>query len=89
MSDDPRYQLRKNGVTWRSLDDQIVVLDLESSRYLSVSGAAIEIWPQLLQGGTVEEFVRTLVDAFDIDDATARADTMTFLEDLRGRQLLR
>jgi hypothetical protein len=89
MDEEVRYRVRTKGVTWRALDDQIVVLDLESSQYLSVSGAGTEIWPQLLQGATVEELVRSLVDAFDIDEATARTDTRTFLDDLRARNLLR
>ena len=89
MGEVRRYQVRASGVTWREVGDQIVVLDLDTSRYLSVSGAATEIWPQLLSGATEDELVATLVDAFDVDDAVARADTLSFLDDLQARGLLR
>jgi len=89
MSDAARYRLRKNGVSWRELDGQIVVLDLESSKYVTVSGAGAVIWEHLVPGASIDEIVDALVEVFDIDQATARADTEAFLEDLRQRNLLR
>jgi hypothetical protein len=89
MNDASQFRLRKNGVSWRELDGQIVVLDLESSKYVTVSGAGAVIWERLVPGTTVDEIVSALVEVFDIDEATARADTESFLEDLRQRNLLR
>jgi len=89
MNDETRFSLRKNGVSWRELDGQIVVLDLESSKYVTVSGAGAVIWAQLVQGATVDAIVGALIEVFDVDEPTARADTESFLDDLRQRNLLR
>ena len=89
MNDATKFKLRKNGVSWRELDDQIVVLDLESSKYVTVNGAGAIIWPRLVSGASVDELVSELLSVFDIDETTARADTESFLDDLRRRNLLR
>lgn len=89
MNDAPQFRLRKNGVSWRELDGQIVVLDLESSKYVTVSGAGAVIWEHLVPGASVDQIVEALVEVFDIDEATARSDTESFIDDLRQRNLLR
>jgi hypothetical protein len=89
MNDESRFRLRKNGVSWRELDGQIVVLDLESSKYVTVSGAGAVIWEHLVAGASLDELVDALIEVFDIDVATARVDTESFLDDLRERNLLR
>jgi hypothetical protein len=89
MNNALRFRLRKNGVSWRELDGQIIVLDLESSKYVTVNGAGAVIWERLVAGASVDELVEELVESFDIDDATARSDTEAFLDDLRQRNLLR
>ena len=89
MNNALRFRLRKNGVSWRELDGQIIVLDLENSKYVTVNGAGAVIWERLVAGASVDELVEELVESFDIDDATARSDTEAFLDDLRQRNLLR
>ena len=89
MDEESRYRIRKNGITWRELDGQIVVLDLESSRYVTVSGAGAVIWERLIPGASLDEIVADLVEVFDIDVATARSDSEAFLGELRDRNILR
>ena len=89
MNETVLFRLRKNGVSWRELDDQIVVLDLASSKYVTINGAGAVIWEHLVSGASVDDLVSVLVECFDIDHATARADTESFLDDLRQRNLLR
>lgn len=81
--------LRSEGITWRVLDDQIVVLDLETSLYLNVTGAGAVVWELLASGTTMDAMVEAVVEVYDIDPETARTDLAAFLEDLRERKLLR
>jgi hypothetical protein len=83
------YELREGGMTWRELDDQIVVLDLETSVYLNVTGSGAVVWLLLADGATLEAMVDAVVEAYDIDPETARTDLVAFLDDLRQRGLLR
>jgi hypothetical protein len=83
-----RYRIRKQGISWRELDGQIVVLDLESSKYVTVNGAGAVIWERLIPGATLDEIVNELVEVFDIDVETARSDSEAFLDELRTRRML-
>ncbi len=83
------YRLRPLELTWRALGDVVVVLDLAASSYLSVSGAGRVIWNRLGEGGaTLDQLVDAVLDCYEIDATTARADAESFLAELQRRQLL-
>jgi hypothetical protein len=81
--------LRADGVTWRALDDHIVVLDLESSLYLNVTGAGAVVWKLLYEGTTLDAMVDAVLEVFEVEPDKARTDLVAFVDDLRVRKLLR
>jgi hypothetical protein len=88
MSPTEKLSLRASGLSWRRLDGQIVVLDTQQSTYFTVTGSGTVVW-QLLDGGTTLDAIEAaLLDEYDIDAATAHADTLAFLAELRSRALL-
>jgi hypothetical protein len=88
MEEQRRMRLRDKDLAWRTLDKETVVLDLRSSKYLSVNQAGGLLWTCLIEGATQEELVCALVDAFDIEDEVARTDVATFLAACEARDLL-
>lgn len=70
---------------WRSLGDQIVVLDLRGSVYFELNPTAARLWPALVDGTDEPTLVRILADAGPAD---AAADVRTFLAELRAAGLL-
>ncbi len=86
--DGTSYRLRTSGITWRELDEQIVVLDLQESHYLAVTGAGAVVWKLLLDGVTLDAMVGAVTEVFDVQPDVARTDLVGFLDDLRGRSLL-
>jgi hypothetical protein len=83
-----KFQLRLNRTIWREVDDQIVVLDLDTSVYLNVGGPGVVIWKLLARSATLDELVDAVLEVFDVDRPTARRDLVTFLDDLAERKLL-
>ncbi len=83
-----RLQLRTEVVEWRRLEDEIVVLDLASSVYLSIRGVGAVLWEALAEGATQEELTALVVDGFEVDPETATADVAAYLADLRSRSLV-
>jgi hypothetical protein len=81
-------KIRSSGLSWRQLDDNIMLLDIATSSYLSITGAGSVIWVALVAGSTVDQLVTTVLDEFDVDHATAAADVTAFLADLEARGLL-
>ena len=53
---------------------------------LSESGSLL--YRRLQEGASEEELVRALLDEYDIDAGTARADTRSFLEQMRRMGIL-
>lgn len=81
-------QLRSDGVSWRELDGEAVVLDLKSSKYLKVNGPGTALFQRLKTPATREELIAVLTSAYDVSAETAATDTDNFLADLRERRLL-
>lgn len=83
-----RVRLRDDAVVWREIDGETVVLDLGSSRYLSVNGTGTVLWPALVRGTTLAALADLLVSSFGIDEEQARVDVAAFLDVCRARDLL-
>lgn len=81
-------QLRSDAVEWREVDGEIVALDLRDQMYLGINGSGTVLWPLLVDGTDEDALVTSLVDTYDIDEATARPDVGAFLAMLRERDLL-
>jgi hypothetical protein len=79
-------KLREDGLHWRRVEDEIIVLD--GARYLSINAAGAELWPLLTEGTDRDALVARLVEVFEIDAAQAAADVDGFLADLREQGLL-
>ncbi len=90
LSDMPESELRlrQHRVTWRKLNDSIVVLDLDNSTYLSVNGTGALIWEALVHGSTVDELVKSVTNQFDVSTVVARSDITRFTDELRSRGFL-
>lgn len=81
-------RLRTEDLSWRDVDDEIIVLDLQGSEYFAVNGSGAVLW-RLLAVGTDEDALRgALVEQFEIDSELARTDVTTFLEELRSLGLV-
>ena len=81
-------RLRTSNLSWREIDDEIIVLDLDGSEYISVRGAGRVLWGLLETGSTLPDLVAALASRYEIDGATASQDVEAFLAALRQRGLL-
>ena len=86
--DDRRVQLRRQNLTWREVDGVIVVLDLDSSTYLTTNQSGVSLWEMMVDGTSVSELVERLQSSFDLSDENAAADVRSFLDLLDANNLL-
>ncbi|MFW2381110.1 MAG: PqqD family protein [Acidimicrobiales bacterium] len=82
------YKLDADRAAWRVVEDELVVLDLETSAYLSINETGTSVWPSLETGATRDELITAVLDTYDIDSETAGRDIDVFLESLQQRGLL-
>jgi hypothetical protein len=83
-----RLRVRADGVHWRAIDGEVVILDARAHRYLALNRSGAELWGGLVAGATREELVARLVDAYAVDAGRAGADVDALLAALAARSLL-
>lgn len=83
-----RYQLKPDAVVWQRVDEEVVYLDLRSSKYLSVNVAGAVLWERLMDGVSREELVARLAEEFAIGRERAEVDVDGFLAELDRRGLI-
>lgn len=82
------YRLREQGLNWRTIDSELVAVDVPTSLYLTANTSGALLWRALSEGATRETLVEQLVSAFAIDRLRAETDVDAYLADLDKRGLL-
>ena len=86
--DDATLRLRDEGLNWREIDGEVVVLDVERSHYLNLNATGCVLWLMLADGATERQLADKLMEEFDVAEPTARADVGAFLTGCRENGLL-
>ena len=81
-------RLRPEDLEWREVDGEIVALDGRDATYLTLNGSGALLWRMLAASTTRDALVSALLDAYDIDQASAAADTDAFIRALTEQNLL-
>jgi hypothetical protein len=72
----------------RELDNESVLLNLESGTYFGLDEVGTRMWSLLTQHGRFEPVVRALLEEYDVSEAQLRQDLADFVEELVFRKLL-
>ena len=83
-----RIKLREGAASWREIDGETILLDLESSKYLGLNRAGTVLWPAIVHGSSREELIERLVAKFDLETEVASRDVDAFIAACRDRNLL-
>lgn len=81
-------RLRSEGLTWREIDGETVVLDLQASTYLTTNRTGSFLLQQLVDERSRDQLVDALVAEYEVDRPRAEADTDAFVATLRDKGLL-
>jgi len=77
-----------SNIAWRRVDDEIVILELESSVYYSLNPVAARIWELLAEKNDVEQIVKKIAEEWNVEDNTVRRDLSAFLKSVRIAKLV-
>ena len=72
----------------RLVDNETVLLDLESGLYFGLDGVGKRIWDAVGDGRSIGEIAGIITAEFEVDEARAQADVIAFTSDLVERGLL-
>src|SRR3954452_23553427 len=51
-------------LAWQRVEDEVIVLDIGSSRYMSLNASAAVLWDAVARGATREELARVLLETY-------------------------
>jgi hypothetical protein len=83
----PRYR-PSDQVIFRSVGDDLVLLDFSRGLYYALDPVGARIWELLHEERTVEEIVAAIVSEYEVDAATAEGDVRRLIEELAERELV-
>ena len=84
-----RKILRNQEVLASNLEDEIVMMNLESGSYYGANGVGRRIWELLERPVTVAELCTLLQKEFDVDDETCQRDVLPFINKTIDEKLVR
>jgi len=87
MSDATRIRVSPD-VLFQEVNGETVLLDLASERYFGLDAVGTVAWGVLEAGGDLGTAVETLLQRFEVDRHTARADLESLLDELAGAGLV-
>jgi len=82
------YRIRRDGIACSDLGSEVVILDLDTSRYFAASASAAVLVSALVEGASTDDLVRRVLAEYDVPSAEAAADVDAFLAQLQSRNLL-
>ncbi len=78
----------KPAVEWQYVDDEVVVLDLNSSSYLAVNNTGAALWALVAEGTTEGQLGEELSSRFNLGRERAQVDAAAFVDRLRSLNLV-
>lgn len=75
-------------VVSRVVGADLVLVDLDAEQFHSLNPVGALIWNELSGGGSVGSALVRVTAEFDVDDSTAKADTIELVEQLLSMGLL-
>ncbi len=83
-----RYRLNDRELVSEVLDDEVIIIHLQSGTYYSTLASGADIWNALLSGRTVEEIADWLARGADDERAHIAAEVAQFVSELVAEDLI-
>lgn len=78
----------REGVLFQQLQDEAVLLNLDSGQYFGLDPVGTRIWNLLTEGQSLPQIVSTIVAEFDVGGERCEADLLKLIGDLEGQGLV-
>lgn len=82
----PRLAINE-AVVFAALNDEAVLLHIETGIYFGLDETGARIWTLLSEGYTEEAIIGKLLEEYDVEPALLRSDVTTFLANLLNKGL--
>lgn len=84
-----RHALNQPPNVGEIIEGEVMVINLDSGVYYSITDAGAAAWPLLIAGAMAPRIGELLASRYEVDAATVERDLDAFIERLTGEQILR
>ena len=77
-----------DGVIWRDLGGDVVILNFETGVYFGLDGSGGQIWRELVEHGSIEKTFASLKQQFDAEPDELRLDLDALVDQLVEKRLV-
>ncbi len=82
------YAVDPNRVSHERLQDEVIIISMETGAYYSGSGTAADVWTLISKGTSIERAVAILAGAYAGDETVIRKDVETCVSFLLDRKIV-
>jgi len=75
-------------VTWKPLEDSIVILDLDSGSYYTLNASAALFWRCIAEGSSFEQGLNTCLETYDVDRNKLVADLTRLTSEMESEKII-
>jgi len=75
-------------VTWRDVNNEIVVLKLSTGEYFTFNSLGHELWLAIADGRSIKEIIEQIISEFEVEQEQAEKDVKNFISGLLANDLL-
>ena len=83
-----KYTIDKDKVTYRVIDNEAVILNLDNGYYYSLNGVGTEIWRGIDKGKNLNEILDSFKEEYQLPERQVKNDLLELVKDLEKEKLV-
>ncbi len=93
MSDDQQLSLnstvvRSSQLMGSKVDNELVMIDLDSGEYFGLNAIASDIWEQMAEPILIADLCANLLQRYAVDETRCQRDVLALLKQMQDKQML-
>lgn len=81
--------MRDPDIIATDMDGEMVMMSIEQGHYYGLGGIGPFLWEQVVTPTSIKQLCQRVLQEYEVDEATCRADVSAFVNDLLGKGVLR
>jgi hypothetical protein len=89
MSNPKKIALNENQISWKAVDNEIVIINFETSHYFSLNSTGSYIW-QLIEkeAATLPQVIKSVSAYFSVDEDAIKDEVNSLIDELLEENLI-
>jgi hypothetical protein len=85
---DERFRLGGPGVVHETVDDETIIVNLETGTYYDLNPSGARVFRGVVEGATVDDVIAAVADQYGVDPRVIAPDVAALIDQLRDEGLI-